>query len=235
MRPVSELELPVYDYTDERVVGSRFHEVMRGLRAQGWLAAAEPLGYVILDHAGVDQVLRTRHARMPAIEILELQGVAAGPMHDQLSGNLNNLQGEEHRRLRAQVQAPFLPKATEPLRPVMRAHVADLFGAVTEAGECEFVSAVAKPYPARMIAEIVGRRSATRSVSASGPTGSSRASTRSRSRRGSSASTEPPPSSTPTAEGCSPNPERRAMRICLRGFGQRRTPASSQRPSASTS
>ncbi len=156
MKTVTELDLPVLDYTDPTLVGARFHEVMKGLREQSWLAAAEPLGYVLLDHEPVDVLLRTRRARMPALEILELQGVTDGPMHDQLSGNLINLGGDEHRRLRGLVQAPFLPKAAERLRPAMRRHVAALFDAVAIDGACEFVSTVAKPYPARMIAEIVG-------------------------------------------------------------------------------
>ena len=156
MQTVTELDLPVLDYADPTLVGARFHAVMQGLRERSWLAAVDPLGYVLLDHEPVDVLLRTRRARMPAIEILELQGVTDGPMHNQLSGNLINLGGDEHRRLRALVQAPFLPKAAERLRPAMRKHVAALFDAVATDGTCEFVSTVAKPYPARMIAEIVG-------------------------------------------------------------------------------
>jgi cytochrome P450 len=152
---VSELDLPTFDYMDSSLVGERFHEVLNDLRDESWVAKVD-LGYVLLDHASVDWVLRTRDARMPAIELLELQGVTSGPMHEQLSGNLLNLHGEQHRRLRGLVEAPFTPRAAERLRPAMREHLEVLWRDVADAGACEFVSALAKPYPARMIAEIVG-------------------------------------------------------------------------------
>lgn len=151
-----ELDLPTFDYLDPTLVGDRFHETMNGLREQSWLAAVEPMGYVVLDRESVDLVLRTRDARMPALEILQLQGITEGPIHDQLAGNLLALHGEPHRRQRSLVQQAFTPRAADRLRPAMRAHLAALLEAAAPEGGCEFVSAVAKPYPARMIAEIVG-------------------------------------------------------------------------------
>jgi cytochrome P450 len=154
---VEDLDLPVFGLEDTTLVGEHFHERVLALLGSGWLARSEAFGYVVLDRKAVDHVLRTRHARMPAIELLELQGVTEGPMHEQLSGNLLNLHGEAHRRLRALVQSAFTPQAADRLRPVMRAHLEDLMGAVgREADGCEFVSSIAKPYPARMIAEVVG-------------------------------------------------------------------------------
>lgn len=152
----AELDLPTFDYLDRTLVGSRFHTVMNGLRQQSWLAAVQPMGYVVLDRETVDLVLRTRDARMPAMEILELQGITSGPIHDQLSGNLLSLHGEAHRRQRALVQSAFTPRAADRLRPAMRAHLATLFHEIDPEQACEVVSALAKPYPARMIAEIVG-------------------------------------------------------------------------------
>lgn len=158
MTEPGELDLPSFDYLDPTLVGARFHEVMNGLRERSWLAAVEPMGYVVLDRDGVDLTMRTRDARMPAVEILELQGITEGPIHDQLASNLLNLHGEAHRRQRALVQGAFSPRAADLLRPAMRAHLATLLDELP-AGACEFVSAVAKPYPARMIAEIVGASS----------------------------------------------------------------------------
>lgn len=48
MTVVSELELSGFDYTDPALRGARFHEAMRALRAEGWLAEG-PFGYVVLD------------------------------------------------------------------------------------------------------------------------------------------------------------------------------------------
>jgi cytochrome P450 len=155
MTDVAELELPLFEQHDDALSGEPFHRQMLGLLETGWLARSSLLGYVVLDREAVDHVLRTRSARMPAIELLELQGVTEGPIHDQLSGNLLNLHGETHRRLRGLVQSSFSPQAAEALRPAMRAHLADLLDGV-EDGVVEFVGRVAKPYPARMIAEVVG-------------------------------------------------------------------------------
>ena len=154
MASVDELQWPTVGLDDAAMVGRHFHEALGALRDDSWLARTD-LGYVVLDRASVDRVLRTRHARMPAIELLELQGVTEGPIHDQLSGNLLNLHGEPHRRLRGLVQSSFTPAAAERLRPTMRGHLEDLWGNV-DPRSCEFVTEVAKPYPARMIAEIVG-------------------------------------------------------------------------------
>jgi cytochrome P450 len=152
---VTELDLPTFDYADPTLVGEGFHEALNELRDRSWVARVD-LGYVLLDREAVDWILRAREARMPAIELLELQGVTSGPMHEQLSGNLLNLHGEQHRRLRSLVEGPFTPRAAQRLRPAMRRHLEALWAPLADAERCEFVSALAKPYPARMIAEIVG-------------------------------------------------------------------------------
>jgi cytochrome P450 len=154
MSTLEELELPTIGLTDTDLVGEPFHEALGALAEHHWLVRME-LGYVVLARDAVDTILRTRHARMPAIELLELQGVTSGPIHDQLSGNLLNLHGEPHRRLRGLVQSSFTPAAAERLRPTMRGHLEDLWAQV-DPENCEFVTEIAKPYPARMIAEIVG-------------------------------------------------------------------------------
>ena len=154
MPTLEELELPTIALTDADLVGESFHEALGALAEDHWLVRME-LGYVVLARDAVDTILRTRHARMPAIELLELQGVTSGPIHDQLSGNLLNLHGEPHRRLRGLVQSSFTPAAAERLRPTMRGHLEDLWAQV-DPENCEFVTEIAKPYPARMIAEIVG-------------------------------------------------------------------------------
>ena len=156
MPTVDELDLPVFQADDPEVVGDRFHQVLEDLLDRHWLARTEPFGFVVLERNAVDLVLRSRHARMPAIELLELQGVTSGPMYEQLAGNLLNLHGEPHRQQRALVQSAFSPQAAQRLRPTMRAHLTALLDGLPADGRGDFVSLLAKPYPARMIAEIVG-------------------------------------------------------------------------------
>jgi cytochrome P450 len=156
MPAVSELELPSFDYTDPSVTGPRFHELMRGLRERSWIARAEPAGWLVLDHEAVAFFMRTPAATFPGRKMLELQGVTSGPLYERLKGNLLDLHGDDHRRLRRLVQPAFAPKEADRLRPAMREQLERLWSAVAADGRCDFVEAFAKPYPARMIAAVMG-------------------------------------------------------------------------------
>ena len=152
---IDELDLPELSLDAFAASGEGYHDQLATL-SEHRFASLAPLGYVVLDRGAVDAVLRTRDARMPALQILELQGVTDGPVHRYLSGNLLNLDGEEHRHRRRLVSSALSPARARALRPTMRAHVEQLVAPIVDAGGGEFVAAVAKPYPARMIAEIVG-------------------------------------------------------------------------------
>jgi len=153
---IDELDLPTLGLDAFSSSAEGYHGQLAELSEQHRFARIESLGYVVLDRDAVDTVLRARDARMPALQLLELQGVTEGPVHRYLSGNLLNLEGDEHRHRRRLVSSALSPARSQELRPVMRRHVGELFSAVADEGRCEFVTAVAKPYPARMIAEIVG-------------------------------------------------------------------------------
>src|ERR671916_2431995 len=64
--------------------------------------------------------------------------------------------GDAHRRLRKLIQPAFTPKAADELRPAMREQLEDLFAPLEARGSAEVVADLAKPYPARMIATIMG-------------------------------------------------------------------------------
>ena len=156
MSAVSELAVPQWDYTDETITGQRFHEVMRKLREQSWIARAAPVGWIVLDAEAVAFFMRTSQANFPGILVLEAQGITEGPMWERMKGNLLDLRGEDHRRQRKLVQPAFSRKEADKLRPLMRQELQKLWEAVEAAGACEFVDAFAKPYPARMIAGVMG-------------------------------------------------------------------------------
>ena len=153
---VTELDVPKWDYTDETIIGPRFHELMQELRQQSWIARADPVGWIVLDHEAVAFFMRTPQATFPGITMLEVQGVTEGPMWDRMKGNLLDLDGEDHRRQRKLVQHAFTPKEADKLRPLMRQELEKLWDAVKDKGECDFVDAFAKPFPARMIAGVMG-------------------------------------------------------------------------------
>lgn len=155
MPTVTDLDLPEFAYTDESIRGDRFHETMRDLRAKSWLARSD-FGYFVLDRDAAGFFLRSRSAEFPGVMMFELLGIRDGPLHESLSRNIITVNGADHERLRALVQPAFTPKAADRYRPAMRACLAELFEDVAGAGECDFVSAFAKPYPAIMIATVVG-------------------------------------------------------------------------------
>jgi cytochrome P450 len=153
---VADLDLPALDYTDPTLHGERFHDVLRDLRERTWVARAEPFGYFVLDHEAVAHFMRTRSATFPGRTLLEVQGVDSGPLYERLKGNLLDLDGDDHRRVRKLVQPSFTPAAVDAWRPAMRRHLEALYDPVATAGRCDFVDAFAKPYPALMIAEVMG-------------------------------------------------------------------------------
>lgn len=155
MTAVSELDLPELDYDDPALRGARFHEVMRDLRERGWLART-PLGYVVLDREAASFFLRTRSATFPGTRIAELFGIDEGPLHEEIERNILHIDGGDHRRLRNLVNPAFTPRAADRFRPAMRRYLAECFDALEGAGECEFVGAFAKPYPAMVIATVMG-------------------------------------------------------------------------------
>src|SRR5204863_8015432 len=153
--PVSELELPRLDYLDPELRGDRFHQVMLKLADESWLARWD-LGYFVLDREAAGFFLRTDKAVFPGVRLLELVGITDGPLYDSLSRNIISLKGDQHKRLRKLVHASFTPKAADRYRPAMREILADLYEGISESGRCDFVSSFAKPYPARMIATVIG-------------------------------------------------------------------------------
>jgi cytochrome P450 len=155
MTLVDELELPAFDYTDASLRGERFHEAMRELREQGWLARG-PFGYMVLDRESAEFFLRTRAATFPGMKIAEIFGVSEGPLYEQMKRNILHVNGADHARLRSLVNPALSPRAVERYAPAMRGFLAELFADVAEDGRCEFVEAFAKPYPSLTIATVMG-------------------------------------------------------------------------------
>jgi cytochrome P450 len=155
MAAVAELDLPRLEYLDPELRGDRFHEVMHDLAERSWLAKWD-LGYFVLDREAAGFFLRTDKGVFPGTRLLELVGITGGPLWDSLARNIISLNGDQHRRLRRLVHESFTPKAADRYRPAMREILAELHVAVAGAGRCDFVSAYAKPYPAQMIATVIG-------------------------------------------------------------------------------
>ena len=155
MTAVADLDLPQFDYTNPDLRGDLFHQTMTELRERSWIATSD-FGYVVLDREASGFFLRSRKAQFPGVYMFDLLGITDGPLRSSLSRNILTLGGEQHARLRALVQPSFTPKAADKYRPAARQFLAQLWEQVADSGSCDFVRDFAKPYPALMIATVVG-------------------------------------------------------------------------------
>ena len=155
MTVVTDLEVPQFDYLDPELRGPRFHERMRELHEEGWIAQS-PLGYFVLDRDAVEFFLRSRQLTFPGMKVAEVFGVTDGPLHEEISRNILNIGGDDHRRLRNLVNPALTARATDRYRPAMRGFLEDLTGRFEGSGRCELVDDLCKPYPALTIATVMG-------------------------------------------------------------------------------
>lgn len=156
MALVADLDLPAFDYTDPTLRGERFHTTMRELAAGGRWLAEMPLGYVVLEREAGEFFLRSKSFTFPGMKVAEIFGVSEGPLYEEISRNILCIDGADHRRLRSLVNPALTPRAVERYRPAMRGFIEELFAPVAESGSCEFVDAIAKPYPSLTIATVMG-------------------------------------------------------------------------------
>ena len=70
--------------------------------------------------------------------------------------NIINVNGADHGRLRRLVNPALAPRAADGYRPVMREILAELWEPVAGAGRADLVAAITRPYPARVIAAVMG-------------------------------------------------------------------------------
>jgi cytochrome P450 len=156
MPVATELSLPHFDHTDTGLRGERYREAMAALHGHdGWLAAC-PFGYIVLAREPAEFFLRSRDTAFPGLTIAELFGISEGPLHEEITRNIINRNGDDHRRLRNLVNPPLAPRAVARYRPAMRAFLAELLAGLPADGRCEFIAELAKPYPSLVIASVMG-------------------------------------------------------------------------------
>jgi cytochrome P450 len=155
MAAVTELEIPEFEFMDPTLSGERYHDLMRDLAERSWVARAE-IGYFVFDREAGELFLRTRAARFPGLEIAEMFGVDEGPLAEEMKRNILHLDGDDHRRLRQLVNPFFTPRAADRWRPAMRGFLEQLWEPLAEAGRCEAVEQLCKPYPSLTIATVMG-------------------------------------------------------------------------------
>jgi cytochrome P450 len=158
MAVVTDLKLAEIDLTSGELSGDNYHQRLAEAAGQGevgWLASS-PLAYVVLDRDAAEFFLRARATAFPGREIADLFGATSGRLREVIDANILNQQGDRHRRLRSLVGGAFTPRAADRWRPVMRGFLGRLWDVIEADHGCDFVEAVARPYPSLTIAAVLG-------------------------------------------------------------------------------
>jgi cytochrome P450 len=141
-----------YDHTESPLeVYPRIREAQ--LRAP---IAIGPVGPEILSYDLAREALRDSRFGIPPGLHLMTQGVTSGPLWDKVTASLLCLEGAEHQRLRSLVSKAFTPRATARLSDTIHAVFNELIDGVIDAGQCEIVADVARPYPVPIICALLG-------------------------------------------------------------------------------
>jgi cytochrome P450 len=118
--------------------------------------AIGPFGPEVLSYQLVRSVLRdTRFQIPPGINMLA-QGITSGPLWDKVVNSLLCLEGDSHHRLRSLTSKAFTPRATLRLHDTMVEVMNGIVDQVTDAGRCDVVSDIARPYPVPIICALLG-------------------------------------------------------------------------------
>src|SRR5580700_1941845 len=152
---VTDLDLPLFDYTAPGFAADSYHAQLAEAHSAGWLVRS-PIAYIVLERESGEFFLRSRDTAFPGRQLADFFGITAGPLRDHIDANILNQSGEQHRRLRALVGPAFTPRAANRWRPAMRDFLAQLWADVADEHACEFVTAIAKPYPSLTIATVLG-------------------------------------------------------------------------------
>ncbi|OBI14696.1 cytochrome, partial [Mycobacterium sp. E2327] len=133
-------------------------DVYPRLQAAQWQApvALGPHGPEVLSYHLVRSVLRDPRFLIPPGINLLVQGVTSGPLWDKVVNSLLCLEGDEHHRLRSLTSKAFTPRATLRLHDTMAAVMNELVDQIIDAGRCDVVTDLARPYPVPIICALLG-------------------------------------------------------------------------------
>jgi cytochrome P450 len=126
----------------------RSAEVLRA-REQSWFART-PYGYAVLRYSEMSRLITNRKLRQGSYAWPALNH-ASGSFADWWSRMLLSQEGQDHTRLRKLAAPAFSQDLIVTLQPKFQALANDLIDAFIADGRCEFMSAFAEPYAARVV------------------------------------------------------------------------------------
>ncbi|WP_422746995.1 cytochrome P450 [Mycobacterium sp. WMMD1722] len=151
---VLDADLPRLHYD----LGATPHDVIEDVRRAQSCApiAIGPLGPEIISYRLARDMLRDNRFRLPPGITLAAQGITSGPLFDKLTSSLLGMDGAPHTRLRKLVSKAFTPRATARLQDTIHAVLNELIDRVVDAGRCDVVTDIARPYPTPIICAVLG-------------------------------------------------------------------------------
>jgi cytochrome P450 len=146
--------LPTLSYTvteTPREVYSRIREA----REQAPLVLG-PLGPEVLGYDLARAMLRDPRFVIPPGIHMTAHGITSGPLWNRVIRSILCMDGDEHRRLRGLVSKAFTPRATARLHDTIETVVNEMADRVADAGRCDVVTDIARPYPIPIICTLLG-------------------------------------------------------------------------------
>ena len=115
-----------------------------------------PIGALVIRRDLVQALLSDRRLRSAVPDIVRMQGVTDGPIHELISDSLLAKEGTEHARIRTLVNRSFTPRAIDPHRPAMRGILEALLAPLAGRGRVELMDEVADHYPIQVMCALLG-------------------------------------------------------------------------------
>lgn len=151
---VFDADLPTLDYE----LTATPQQIYPQFRAAQQVApiAVGPVGPEVLSYELARTILGDPRFGIPPGIHLSAHGVTSGELWDRVTRSILCMEGAEHRRLRGLVSKSFTPRATARMGETIDTVINELIDAVEPEGSCEFVEAIARPYPIPIICALLG-------------------------------------------------------------------------------
>lgn len=151
---VFEADLPTLSYEPEETPAQVYPRLREAQRRAS--VAMGPHGPEVLSYHLVRSVLRDPRFQIPPGINLLAQGIDSGPLWDKVANSLLCLEGDAHHRLRSLCSKAFTPRTVARLHDTMAAVMNELVDQVADAGQCDVVTDIARPYPVPIICALLG-------------------------------------------------------------------------------
>ena len=151
---VFDADLPTLTYDVEETPAEVYPRLQAAQREAP--IAIGPFGPEVLSYQLVRSVLRDSRFQIPPGMNLLVQGITSGPLWDKVVNSLLCLEGDAHHRLRSLCSKAFTPRTVARLHDTMTDVMNELVNQVTDAGHCDVVTDIARPYPVPIICALLG-------------------------------------------------------------------------------